>query len=155
MALRIILSACVLIMLAACEPDAAMPGAGKAVTAADQKTSADIHAALLTPGSDALYAVEADAPATDEGWAAAQAAAAKVIEGAALMQTGHRPAGRPDWIRISKAVEDAAKRAQDAVRKKDIDALAAADGDFTAQCEDCHNAFRDAEGHGMMSDPAR
>lgn len=142
-------------MLAACEPDAAMPGAGKAVTAADQKTSADIHAALLTPGSDALYAVEADAPATDEGWAAAQAAAAKVIEGAALMQTGHRPAGRPDWIRISKAVEDAARRAQDAVRKKDIDALAAADGDFTAQCEDCHNAFRDAEGHGMMSDPAR
>ncbi|MBI1360941.1 MAG: hypothetical protein GC155_11745 [Alphaproteobacteria bacterium] len=118
----------------------------------DASTSADIHAGLLTPGSDTLYAAESEPPATPEAWAKVEAGAEQLIEGAALMQTGSRPEGRAEWIRISKAVEDAARRSASAAHAHDADALAAADGDFTAQCEDCHNAFRDAGG-GMMRKP--
>ena len=69
-----------------------------------------------------------------------------------MLQAGSRPAGRAEWIRISGAVEEAARRSAAAAQARDMEALAAADGDFTAQCEDCHNAFRDAGG-GMMQKP--
>jgi hypothetical protein len=120
---------------------------------ADSATSAEIHAALLDPGSDALYTAESEPPATDEGWAAVERAAAKMIQGAALMQTGSRPAGRAEWIRISKLTEDASRKSAAAVRERDVEKLAEADGEFTAQCEDCHNAFRDKAGGGMASEP--
>src|SRR5690242_8305173 len=113
----------------------------------DSSTSADIHSGLLNPASDALYAAESDTPTTSDGWAAVQRAAAQMIEGATLMQTGSRPAGRAEWIRISKLVEAAARKSAEAVSAKNIELLAAADGAFTAQCEDCHNTFRDAPGH--------
>jgi hypothetical protein len=118
----------------------------------DASTGAQIHAALLTPGSDTLYAAESKPPTTAEGWTAVEAGAAKVVEGAALMQTGLRPTGRAEWVRIAKAVQDNAEKSAEAARNKNADALAAADGDFTTQCEDCHNAFRD-KGGGMMSKP--
>ncbi|MBI1361883.1 MAG: hypothetical protein GC155_16525 [Alphaproteobacteria bacterium] len=144
---------------AACAPKADTAGAATtkapaADTFSDASTTAQIHAAWLTPGSDALYAAEASPPTTSEGWASVEAGATKVIDGAALLQTGSRPAGRDDWIRIAKAVEAATKKSLDAARAHDADALALADGDFTAQCEDCHKFFRDAGG-GMMANPTR
>ncbi len=150
-----------LMLLVACAPESTTSNVGKEAAASEGATfakavtSAEIHEAMLNPGSDSLYAVEADPPATAEGWAAAEAAAAKVIDGAVQLQTSARPTEQPDWIRISKAVEDAARRSAAAVRNKDVEALALANGDFTAQCEDCHNAFRDIDGHGMMSEPGQ
>ena len=118
----------------------------------DAATSAAIHAALLTPGSDVLYAAESLPPATAEGWASVEAGAEKVVEGARLMERGARPAGRSEWVRIAKAIEDNAQKSAAAARARNAEAVAAADGDFTAQCEDCHNAFRD-HGGGMMKKP--
>ncbi len=143
--------------IAGCAPKTA-PTGGPAAGAdlpglSAASTSADIHTALLNPASNTLYAAESDPPATAEGWAAVEAAAARIIDGARLMQTGLRSQGRADWVRISRLVEEAATRAAEAGRMQDADMLAAADGDFTAQCEDCHNAFRDAAGGGMMSEP--
>jgi hypothetical protein len=142
------------VLLTDCTPreNAAGREAAKTTDFSDASTSAQIHSALLTPGSDALFAAESNPPTTAEGWAGVEAGAHKVIEGAALLQTGSRPAKRPDWVRIAAEVEKAARKSQDAARARNIDALAAADGDFTAQCEDCHKAFRDAGG-GMMSKP--
>jgi hypothetical protein len=149
-----------LLALVSCSPKADTVAVGKpsadhqAAGFTTSSTSADIHSALLNPASDALYAAEADAPTTSEGWAAVQRAAEQMI-GATLMQTGSRPAGRPEWIRISKLVEAAARRSAEAARAKNVELLAAADGDFTAQCEDCHNTFRDAPGRGMTSEPGQ
>jgi hypothetical protein len=132
--------------------DAPVAPASGAPAFSDAATSAEIHAALLTPGSDALFAAESEPPKTDEGWIALEAAAGKVVDGARLLQTGARPAGRADWIRIAKAVQDGAQKSAEAAHAGNADALAAADGDFIAHCEDCHNAFRDAGG-GMMTRP--
>jgi len=157
----LVTGAVALMVLAACAPKSTTPNTGKEATAsegatfADAATSAEIHEAMLNPGSDSLYAVEADPPMSAEGWAAAEAAAGKVIDGAVELQAGVPPAGQLDWIRISKAVEDAARRAAVAARNKNVEALALANGDFTAQCEDCHNAFRDIDGGGMMSEPGQ
>ncbi len=68
------------------------------------------------------------------------------------MQSGSLPAGRPEWVRIAKAVEDNAQKSGEAARARNAEAMAMADGQFTAQCEDCHNAFRDTDG-GMMARP--
>lgn len=144
--------------LCACSPKAGATASDPSTltkatsTFSDASTSEEIHSSLLTPGSDTLFAAESEAPGDAKGWAAVQEAATKVVEGAQLLQIGSRPAGSPEWIRIAKAFEDAARRSGDAVRARNLDALAVADGDFTAQCEDCHNIFRDA-GHGMMSSP--
>jgi hypothetical protein len=103
---------------------------------------------FIIPGANALYAAEADAPAKPEASAALEAGANKLVEGAQLLRTGPRlDAPRP-------GVEDNACKALVAVQKKDLDAMTIADGDFTAQCEDCHKPYRDA-GAGMMNHPDR
>ncbi|MFT3725710.1 MAG: hypothetical protein QM773_19280 [Hyphomonadaceae bacterium] len=150
-----------LLTAAACAPDktparpSSAPPTSTSATPSAAATSAEIHAAFLNPGSDALYAAEANTPIAAGDWARVEAAAVKMAEGAKRMQGGSQSEGRADWVRISKLVETAALRAREAARTKDADMLAAADGDFTAQCEDCHNAFRDKPGQGMMSDPGQ
>ena len=111
-----------------------------------------IHSQMIIPASDALYAAESDAPATDGAWAAIQAAAQKLIDGARLLESAPKAQADPQWLRISKAVEDGGSKSLTAVKAHNVEALQAADGEFTAQCEDCHKFFRDIGG-GMMAKP--
>jgi hypothetical protein len=147
-------------LLAACTPRASTPAAtssGQAeapnpygVSAAS--TVADVHALLIRPGSDRLYAAESDAPASDDGWKSVEAAAQKLADGADLLAVGPRARDQGDWVRLSKAVADNARKSLAAAQKKDVEALADADGTFTGYCEDCHKTYRDS-GKGMMSQP--
>jgi len=113
---------------------------------------ADVHAALIIPGSDALFAAESKMPESDEQWAALKAAAQKVIEGARHLQDPSRRRDDMEWARIAKALEDGAGKSLAAVATQDIDTLPLANGEFVAQCEDCHTVYRDA-GIGMMNNP--
>ena len=67
------------------------------------------------------------------------------------------PLAAQEWANVeasaARMAEVAVLREREAAQSKDVDKLAAADGEFTAQCEDCHNAFRDKPGKGMMSEP--
>ena len=145
-------------LVTACTPKVGKPSAGRPQEGAtpsphsEALTSPVIHARFLTPGSDVLFSAESMPPTTVEGWTAVEAGAKKVIDGAIMLQAGSQSAGRPQWLRIAKAVEDGAQKSAQAARAGNADALAAADGEFTAQCEDCHRFFRDTGG-GMMSKP--
>jgi hypothetical protein len=150
-------AALALMLAAACSPKSEAPSASAppaAPSLTDASTVGEVHRALITPGSDALFAAEATPPTSEEGWRAVEAAAQKVVDGAALLQTGARPRDKAGWMRISKAVEDGARKSLEAARSKNIEALQMADGDFLAQCEDCHKIYRDAGG-GMMADPGK
>lgn len=115
-------------------------------------TVANVHAALIIPGSDALFAAESNSPEGDAQWASLEAAAQKVIEGARHLQDPSRRRDDMEWARVAKALEDSAGKSLAAAAAQDIDTLPLANGDFVAQCEDCHTVYRDA-GIGMMNNP--
>ena len=143
-------------LVTACAPkvsksSAALPQEGATSSShGEPLTSQMIHSRFLTPGSDILFSAESKPPTTVEGWTEVEAGAKKVIDGVIMLQAGSQSAGRPQWLRIAKAVQDGAQKSAQAARAGNADALAVADGEFTAQCEDCHRFFRDAGG-GMMS----
>lgn len=138
--------------MVALSASACSPQSGEVATAAAGYTVTDVHTKLIDPGSEALFAAEADLPTTEEGWRAVEAAAQKMVDAAGLLQTAPRLKDHSDWLRISKAVEDAARQSALAARSRDSEALQIADGAFLAQCEDCHKIYRDVGG-GMMANP--
>ncbi len=144
-----------ILVAAACSPVAPKTtGVPSSSTPQPGLTVKQVHDDFLTPGSDALFAAESDAAANPQLWTAAEAGATRLVSGAEQLQTGSRLKDSGRWLQISQAVAASARKSFDAVKRKDPDALAAADGEFTAQCEDCHNLYRD-KGHGMMSDPSK
>ncbi len=127
--------------LAACALGAAAFAQASEIT--DASTTRDVHDVYIIPGSNALFAAETEAPETDEDWAALEAAAEQVIEGAKLLMAGNRPPGSSDWLMYAGEV-DLMTRAtiSDAIKPREPDEFVFTNGDMMAACTSCHQQFR-------------
>src|SRR5215203_3513584 len=92
-------------------------------------TTRQIMSAITRPTADAVFqsvqtnvsekGVEEIQPRTDDEWAALGAQAAALAESGQLLMTGGRAVDQGDWIKMSRAMIDAARQTLSAVAAKD------------------------------------
>jgi len=106
---------------------------------------------ILLPNSDAIFKVADAAPKTDKEWADVQNSAIAIAEAAALIAMPGRlrengepvPVTRPDWIKFSQELADAAKATYKAAQSKSQDAVNMSTDRLTDACDSCHMVYRD------------
>ena len=106
-------------------------------------TVKQLHEILITPASDAVFRASGDTPTSDKGWVEARGQALVLAEAGNLLMLGSRVRDNAAWMKMSRALVDAAATAATAAEKKDADALAGAGDTITATCEACHQPYRD------------
>ncbi len=80
-------------------------------------------------------------PQTPEAWEAVENAALVLAESGNLLMLEHRAQGRGHWMAMSRAMLDVGKRAVDAARSRDPDAVFEVGGDVYLVCTGCHAAY--------------
>src|SRR2546427_2201912 len=110
----------VMVMCAATLLAQRAPAAGvRAVADAKQ-----LHDILISPASDAVFdASAANPPGDDKAWSAARNQALLLAEGGNLLMVGSRVRDNGNWMKMSRALVDAAALAAAAAEKKDAKAL--------------------------------
>ncbi len=106
-------------------------------------TVKQLHETMITPASDAVFRASGDAPTNEKGWIEARNQALVLAEAGNLLMLGSRARDNMGWMKMSRALVDAAATAASAAGKKDADALAGAGDIITAACEACHQPYRD------------
>ena len=66
-----------------------------------------LHDAMITPASDAIFNVGVAAPRNDQEWLAVQNAAVTLTESGNLLMLGSRARDRGRWMRMSRSMVDA------------------------------------------------
>ena len=135
--------------LSACAPkdEAPAPATSETPAAANAANpTRTVHDALIIPGSNALFAAEAEAPETDEAWTALRAAAAQTIEGAEALKTENHAKGRQAWIDAADLVIAATQLTAEALAANNADELVFTNGDMMTGCTACHQQFRGPDG---------
>ena len=112
-----------------------------------------LHELLISPASDAVFNASTDPPADDKGWTATRNQALILAESSNLLMVGSRVRDNANWMKMSRALVDAAALAAAAADKKDAMALESAADAITAACMDCHRPYRD--GGRQMGAPPR
>jgi cytochrome c553 len=112
-----------------------------------------LHELLISPASDAVFNASTDPPADDKSWTAARDQALILAEASNLLMVGSRVRDNNNWMKMSRALVDAAALAANAAEKKDAKALEAATDAITSACMDCHRPYRD--GGRQMGAPPR
>ena len=105
-----------------------------------------LHELLISPASDAVFNASTDPPTDDKGWTAARNQALILAESSNLLMVGSRVRDNANWMKMSRALVDAAE-------KKDAMALESATDAITVACMDCHRQYRD--GGRQMGAPPR
>jgi cytochrome c553 len=106
-------------------------------------TVRQLHEIMITPASDAVFRASGDTSPNEKGWVEARNQALVLGEAGNLLMLGSRARDNMGWMRMSRALVDAAATAASAAEKKDADALAGAGDIITAACEACHQPYRD------------
>jgi len=115
------------------------PAAGvRAVADAKQ-----LHDILISPASDAVFDASSNPPKDEKGWTAARNQALLLAEAGNLLMVGNRVRDNGNWMKMSRALVDAAALAATAAEKKDAQALEAAADPITVACMECHRPYRD------------
>ena len=112
-----------------------------------------LHELLISPASDAVFNASTDPPTDDKGWTAARNQALILAESSNLLMVGSRVRDNANWMKMSRALVDAAALAADAAEKKDAMALESTTDAITVACMDCHRQYRD--GGRQMGAPPR
>ena len=81
-------------------------------------------------------------PRTDTEWAAVGASAASIVEGANLLLMGDRPVDQGEWVKMTRAMADAAMLVVKAVEAKDPQAILAAGEPLNETCDACHAQYQ-------------
>ena len=102
-----------------------------------------LHELLISPASDAVFNASTDPPTDDKGWTAARDQALILAEASNLLMVGSRVRDNANWMKMSRALVDAAALAANAAEKKDAMALERATDAITVACMDCHRPYRD------------
>ena len=102
-----------------------------------------LHDALITPASDAVFQAAGETPADAKAWDAARNQALVLAEAGNLLMLGSRARDNAGWMKMSRALVDAAATAAAAADKKDAKALEAAGDSITVACMACHQPYRD------------
>ena len=111
-----------------------------------------LHELLISPASDAVFNASTDPPADDKRWTAARDQALILAEASNLLMVGSRVRDNNNWMKMSRALVDAAALAASAAEKKDAKALEAATDSITVACMECHRPYRD-QGRQMGAPP--
>src|SRR5438128_3200027 len=82
-------------------------------------TVKQLHDILITPASDAVFRASAEAPTTSKAWLEAHDQALMLAESGNLLMLGSRARDRDQWMKMSRALVDAAGAAANAIEKKD------------------------------------
>ena len=106
---------------------------------------------ILLPNSDAIFAVAQKAPKDDKEWAATENSAIAIAEAAALITMPGRlrdngqpvPVARPDWVKFSQELADAAQASYKAARAKNQEAVNMSTDRLSEACDSCHGVYRD------------
>jgi cytochrome c553 len=126
----------------------AVAGTGAAVVAQPSgiKPIASIrqlHDAMISPSSDALFDVGREAPKDDAGWAAVRNHAVILAESGNLLMLQGRAKDKGNWMKLSTAMAAAAGDALRGAESKNADAILDAGDRIAAICEACHEPYRD------------
>jgi hypothetical protein len=116
-------------------------------------TVKQLHDILITPASDVVFHASVETPTTSKAWLDAHDHALMLAEAGNLLMLGTRARDKDQWMKMSRALVDAAALAATATEKKDARALEAATDSVTVACEACHRPYRD-QGR-QMGVPAR
>ena len=111
-------------------------------------TVREIHDTAIIPGSDALFAIEKEAPKTIKAWQTARRDALGVTRGAKLLLAPGTSRDMGDWLKLSTALLARGTAAISAVEARDVEKVTLANGDLLEVCESCHTIYRD-KGRGM------
>jgi hypothetical protein len=102
-----------------------------------------LHELLITPASDAVFNASTNPPNDANGWTAVRNQALLLAEAGNLLMVGNRIRDNGNWMKMSRAMVDAAALAATAAEKKDPKALEAAADPITVSCMECHRPYRD------------
>ena len=86
--------------------------------------------------------VQENQPRTDEEWARVGANAAALIESANLLLVGNRPVDQGDWVKMAKAMADAAQIALKATVEKKPEGILEAGEKINQTCDNCHQKYQ-------------
>ena len=106
---------------------------------------------ILLPTSDAIFAVQNEAPKTANGWEAIENDAIALAEAANLVTIRGRmcssglpvPVDRPDFIKFAQGLRDAAQVTLKAAQTKNQDKVSEATDVLTEACDNCHQVYRE------------
>ncbi|HEV7819685.1 MAG TPA: hypothetical protein VGO84_00800 [Burkholderiales bacterium] len=96
---------------------------------------------VVIPSSDAVFVVGKAVPKTEREWAAVENGAAKLIEAGKTLADEAPAANGANWVKLSKAMTDAASVAGKAAKEKNVDAVLDAGDVLYTTCEDCHRQY--------------
>lgn len=103
----------------------------------------ELHDIMISPASDAVFDATSQPSLDEEGWTAARNQALVLAESANLLMLGSRVRDNGNWMKMSRALVDAAAQAAAAAQKKDAKALEVATDAITVACMECHRPYRD------------
>ena len=103
----------------------------------------ELHDIMMSPASDAVFDATSQQPLDEKGWTAARNQALVLAESANLLMLGTRVRDNGNWMKMSRALVDAAAQAAAAAQKKDTKALEVATDAITVACMECHRPYRD------------
>jgi hypothetical protein len=112
----------------------------------------ELHDLMISPASDAVFEASSNQPLDATGWTTARNQALMLAESGNLLMVGTRVRDNGNWIKMSRAMVDAAALAASAAEKKDAMALEAATDAITVSCMECHRPYRD-QGRQMGAPP--
>ena len=112
-----------------------------------------LHEAMISPSSDALFDVGREAPKNDKEWIAVRNHAVILAESSNMLMLDGRAKDRGDWMKYSSAMADAAAAALKAAEARNVDGLLEAGDRIVPVCEACHEPYRD--GGRKMGPPPR
>ena len=109
-----------------------------------------LHDVMISPASDAVFDASSHQPLDAAGWTAGRNQALVLAESGNLLMVGARARDNGNWMKMSRALVEAAALAAAAAEKKDANALEAATDSITVACMECHRPYRD-QGRQMGS----
>jgi Cytochrome C' len=112
----------------------------------------ELHDLMISPASDAVFDASSHEPLDAMGWTAARNQALVLAESGNLLMVGTRVRDNGNWMKMSRAMVDAAALAATAAEKKDAMALETAVDAITVSCMECHRPYRD-QGRQMGAPP--
>jgi hypothetical protein len=112
----------------------------------------ELHDLMISPASDAVFDASSHQPLDAMGWTAARNQALVLAESGNLLMVGTRVRDNGNWMKMSRAMVDAAALAATAAEKKDAMALETAVDAITVSCMECHRPYRD-QGRQMGAPP--
>jgi hypothetical protein len=103
----------------------------------------EIHEAMISPSSDAIFDVGREAPKTDAGWTALRQNAIILAEAGNLLMVDGRAKDKGNWMKMARALVDTSAVALKAVQARHADDVVKAGDQIVSVCEDCHEPYRD------------